>query len=276
MSIKCVAVDLDGTLLGANGVLSDVTRRTIEKLLKRGIEVLVASGRSLKALPSAVTDIEGIRYVITSNGSAIYDLKDNVCHKVHHIKPDSVREILKVAEDEDVVFETFIEGVPYAQKEYVDNPVAYGATPQAISYIQSTRQPITDMETFILAHEGELDSLDIVVRTEDKKKELWKKLAQKVSGIHITSSVKQLIEISHENATKATGIAFLCDMLAIEENDIVAFGDADNDIEMLQLAGRGVAMGNASQSVKEIADAVTESNTEDGVAKECNRIFCLL
>lgn len=276
MSIKCVAVDLDGTLLGANGVLSDVTRRTIEKLLKRGIKVFVASGRSLKALPSAVTDIEGIRYVITSNGSAIYDLKDNVCLKVHHIKQDSVREILKVAEDEDVVFETFIEGVPYAQKEYVDNPVAYGATPQAISYIQSTRRPITDMETFILAHEGELDSLDIVVRTEDKKKELWEKLAQKVSGIHITSSVKQLIEISHEDATKATGITFLCDMLAIEENDIVAFGDADNDIEMLQLAGRGVAMGNASQSVKEIADAITESNTEDGVAKECNRIFCLL
>lgn len=275
MSIKCIAVDLDGTLLGEKGALSDYTRKTIENLLDKGIEVLIASGRSLRSLPDSVIEIQGIRYAITSNGSAMYDLKQEKCLKVHYLEKASVRAILKTVEKDDVVFETFIEGVPYAQKEYVEEPVKYGATPQAITYIQNTRQPVDDMVQFILEHEGILDSLDIIVKTEALKEKIWKKLEKQVEGIHITSSVKQLIEISHEAATKATGVQFLCDILELQRDEIMAFGDADNDIEMLKWAGRGVAMQNASEGVKEAADVMTEANTEDGVAKECIRVFDL-
>ena len=266
MKITCIALDLDGTALTPRGRISGRTREAIEKALEAGIQVVAASGRSLDSLPGDILEISGIRYGITSNGAAVYRLSDRKCLSQCKLTKESVREILKYTEGQDTAFEAFIEGKPYAQREYVEDPVRFGATERAISYIQSTREPVEDMTEFICGRQDILDCLDIIVKSEEKKRELWKTLQENVKDVYITSSVPQLLEISHRDSGKEAGIRFLLDYLGLEREGLAAFGDGDNDREMLSYARIGVAMGNASVECKKAADWIAPSNAEDGVA----------
>lgn len=273
MKITCIAIDLDGTALNPQGGLSKRNREAIEKALKAGIQVAAASGRSLDSLPKELLEIEGIQYGITSNGAAVYRLKDRKCLKQCKLTKDSVRKILNCTKDWDRVFEAFIDGKPYAQQEYVADPVRFGASKRAVSYIQSTREPVADMEDFIQRNEEELDCLDIVVKSEEKKRRLWKTLEENVEDVYITSSVPQLLEISHKDSGKEAGIRFLLEYLGLKRENLAAFGDGDNDRELLSYAQIGIAMGNASPECKKAGDWIAPTNEEDGVAWGIERLL---
>ena len=99
------------------------------------------------------------------------------------------------------------------------------------------------------------------------------KLEQNVPGIYVTSSVLQLLEISNELSGKRSGVAWLCEKLGIPASAAAAFGDAENDEDMIRYVGLGIAVGNASAQVKEAADWIVPGNDEDGVAYGIRRIL---
>ena len=273
MRIRCIALDLDRTTLNSEGHLSERNRRTIERAISSGIQIAVASGRSLDSLPGEVMEIPGIRYAITSNGAAVYDLKEGVCLRQYKLKAEAVRDILRWTQGEDVTFEAFIDGKPYAEKAYVEDPVRFGAMPRSIPYIQETRKPIEDMRSFIREHEGELDCIDVVVKSEEYKRRLWKTLEKQVRDVYITSSVKQLLEISDVNAGKDTAAEFLIGYLGLTREELAGFGDGHNDSGLLKYAGIGFAVANASKECREAADRIVASNDEDGVAEGIDYIL---
>lgn len=145
--VKCIALDLDGTTLNSSGELSIRTEAALLKAASQGIEIIVASGRSLASLPVCIRRIPGIRYAVTSNGAAVYDLLSGELLRAYRMTAESVEAVLAVTERALVVgtwasgesvplaYETFIKGVPYAQASYVADPVKYGAAERAISYI---------------------------------------------------------------------------------------------------------------------------------------------
>ena len=245
MQIKCIALDLDRTTLDSQGHLSGENRRAIENAVAAGVYVVVASGRSLDSLPAEITDITGIRYAITSNGAAVYDLRERKCLRQFKMTPASVEDILRHTEPErmkdaygeaagmsevemseiEISYEAFIDGKAFAESRYVADPVRFGAMPQAISYIQGTRAPVEDMRTFICEHKSELDCIDLVVKNEDMKHKLWKNLRENVRDVYITSSVRQLLEISHRDAGKESGAKFLLEYLGLAREELAAFGD---------------------------------------------------
>lgn len=182
---------------------------------------------------------------------------------------ESAEKILDLMSGRDVAFEAFIDGKPYAQKEYVEDPVRFGAMPAAIGYIQRTREPVEDMEAFIRAHgrAGKLDCLDVVVKGEEKKHSLWRLLERDVPDIYVTSSVPQLLEISYRDAGKESALRFLLQYLGLVQAESAAFGDGDNDRGMLAFAGIGIAVANGSQGCLQAADHIAGSNDEDGVAE---------
>lgn len=94
-----------------------------------------------------------------------------------------------------------------------------------------------------------------------------------LTGFEATLSGAPFVEVMAEGVTKATGLARLCEHLGIDRADVVAFGDALNDVEMLRWAGRGVAMAGAEPVVREAADETTASNDEDGVAQMIERLL---
>ena len=148
----------------------------------------------------------------------------------------------------------------------MDDPVKFGATPKAIEYVRSTRTLKEDITGFIYEHKYELDSIDIVLDDDELKRRIIEELYRVDDDIYITSSVKQLIEISYKDAGKKSGVKLLSERLGIARENIAAFGDADNDCDMIEYAGAGIAMGNACESLKAAADYVTLSNDEDGLA----------
>lgn len=269
--IKCIALDLDGTTLNSQGRLSERTKRAIELALERQAHVIIASGRPLGSLPAAVTGLPGIRYAVTSNGAVIWDLWSKEILREYKLTPESVEAVLDMTASMDVAYETFIRGMPYAQASYVEDPVRYGAPPGAVAYIQRTRRPVEDMKSFILRNKEELDSIDVVLC--EGKKELWTRIEEQVREVYVTSSVPQLLEISYKDAGKASAMRFLLEHLGLERETLAAFGDGDNDKDLLCLAGLGVAVGNAVPGCKAAADRVTGSNDEDGVAVELERLF---
>lgn len=273
MRIRCIALDLDRTTLNSEGHLSGDNRKAIEQAVSSGIQIAVASGRSLDSLPGEVMEIPGIRYAITSNGAAVYDLKEGVCLRQYKLKAEAVRDILRWTQGEDVTFEAFIDGKPYAEKAYVEDPVRFGAMPRSIPYIQGTRKPTEDMRSFIREHEGELDCIDVVVKSEKYKQRLWKTLEKQVRDVYITSSVKQLLEISDVNAGKDTAAEFLIGYLGLSREELAGFGDGHNDSGLLKYAGIGFAVANASKECREAADRIVASNDEDGVAEGIDYIL---
>lgn len=266
MNIKCIALDLDRTTLNASGRLSDGNYNALCHAIENGVHIVIASGRSFDTLPKDVLAVPGIEYAITSNGAAIYHIPTSTCLHEYKMTPASVECIIQITKQHETALEVFIDGKTYALKAYVEDPVSYGTTPQAIPYIQSTRIPIDDIISFIREHIDHIDSMDIVVSGEQQKQLIWNELKYNCDEIYITSSVSQLIEISHKDAGKHSGLRFIREYLNLKPEETAAFGDGDNDIDLLKEAGIGIAMENASSKCKDAATFITKHHDKDGVA----------
>lgn len=267
MDIKCIALDLDRTTLDGAGRLSPGNREALERAIAKGVHIIIASGRAFASLPRDVTSIPGIEYAITSNGAAVYHIPTGKRLHGYLLEPRSVLDILRLTEGEPLVYEAFVDGTPYADAAYVRDPVSYGVTPQGVPYIQSTRRPVADTRDFIRAHLRELDSLDLVLGSEADKARIWAELERAVPGVYITSSVRQLIEISHAEAGKHSGVRYVTELLGLTPAQTAAFGDGDNDADMLRYVGCGIAVENASPACLAAADHVTARHDRDGVAR---------
>ena len=265
MDIQCIALDLDRTTLNEHARLSEGNRKALEHAISKGVHIVIASGRGFASLPQDVISIPGIEYAITSNGASVYHIPSGKRLMSYTLDPESVQKILDLTAGMHLAYEAFIDGVAYAQADYVENPGLYGAA-NATQYIQSTRIPISDFRSFLLEHRIELESIDLVVSSEVQMAELWPFLQSGIPDLYITSSVHQLLELSHRDAGKHSGVRFVADLLGISPSEIAAFGDGDNDADMLSFVGCGIAVENASPSCLAAADFVTAHHREDGVA----------
>lgn len=266
MDIKCIALDLDRTTLDARGRLSEGNRTALKQAIDRGIHIVVASGRSFHTLPEEIRSFPGIEYAVTGNGAAMYHVPSAKCLHKYLLEKEDVLAIMEETERDAVSYEAFIDGMAYASKEYIENPEAFGASPEAVEYVRTTRCLKEDIVCFIMEKQAVLDSIDIIVNDEVKKRDIWERVQRRTNKVYITSSIRQLIEISHQNAGKHTGVTYFMDLLGLRREEVAAFGDGDNDIDMLLHVGHGIAMENASQGCKEAADYVTKRHDEDGVA----------
>lgn len=266
MDIRCIALDLDRTTLDERGRLPEENRRALEAAMARGVHVVIASGRPLGSLPADVLAVPGIEYAVTSNGAAVWQLTPKACIHRLTMTPRSVEVILDLTKNEPVALEIFIRGEAWAAADYVRDPVRYGATPQAIAYIQGTRRPAEDIRTLIRENLGELDSLDLVTGDRALEQRLRTTLRRDVPDLYITSSVPGLIELSHRDGGKHSGVRFVAERLGIPDGAVAAFGDGDNDVDLLTWAGCGIAVANATPACLAAADAVTRDHRENGVA----------
>ncbi len=271
MNIRCIALDLDYTTLNSQGHLSIYTRQALAYAIEKGIHIVVASGRALNSLPEEIRNFEGIRYAVTSNGAAVYDLRADVCLKQYKLTEQSVQRILQLTKGLQVAYEAFIDGKPYAQADYVADPLRYGT--KSISYVQNTRTPVEDFQEFVLQNASKLDCMDLVIDDPALKSRLWKLFEEELPDVYITSSVGQLLEISYKDCGKHSGVRFVLERLGLPRESLAAFGDGDNDAHMLEYAGIGVAVANASDACKAAADRITLSNDGDGVAREIFRLL---
>ena len=132
MDIKCIALDLDRTTLNEHARLSDGNREALEYAISKGVHIVIASGRGFDSLPEDVLSIPGIEYAITSNGASVYHNPSGKRLMSYTLTPRSVQEILALTAGHHVAYEAFIDGIAYAQEDYVEHPDLYGAANAAL------------------------------------------------------------------------------------------------------------------------------------------------
>ena len=272
MAIKIIGLDLDGTTLGSNGRHPELNKIAIEHAIASGINVVVATGRVISAVPEDIMNIEGLRYIISSNGAHVRDLK--LGHDVYSsfINPVVIERVVNLAKEEKLYLEAFHDGKAYIDAELYHDIDVNGSVYRRREYVLRTRNPLDDIFEFMFENSTEIENINIFFDDMDKLEEI-RKIVSVYDDANVTSSVPNNIEIGGLGSSKSTALAELMKTLSIDKSELMCCGDAANDIPMLQLAGVGVAMENAWDIVKEHADYVTDSNINGGVGKAILK-FC--
>ena len=265
--IRLIALDLDGTTLNDKSELMPRTKAILEWAISQGIYVVAASGRAFASFPKGVLAIRGLAYAVTSNGAAVCEPKSGERVFAFSLEPEKVDAILHFLEEEpEREIEVFYQGTAYVSDRFYADPVSCGASEKMVPYIRRTRHPVGDIRVFLREHRKGLDSFDIICSEPEKRME-WKTRLEELGGLYITSSVSYRIEVSNEKSGKGSALRKVAELLDVKPEEIIAFGNAENDLDMLAFAGISVAVANSEPAVLHAADRIAPSNEEEGVAQ---------
>jgi len=263
--IKLIVTDIDGTILKSDGTVGKWTKRIFETAHRQGIHTAIATGRAIDALPEAVAAMSCFEYVISGNGTNIYYMPRKEKLYDCTMPPALVREIAAVFKDYPYPVEACVAGKAYVPASYYENPLRLDIPDRMYDYVRSTRHPVADIYDFIKKHENVIESLIMVIDDEKVKADVRARI-ESLPDIYVTSSVAHYIECNARLATKGETMLRLGRMLGVCPEEMIVFGDGENDLEMFAQAGICVAMANAPDCVRKAADAVTLSQDEEGVA----------
>lgn len=265
MTVKLIALDLDGTTLNNDGVISETNREALRKAADNGVNIVIATGRPKSALPKDVFEIDAIRYVLTSNGARITDLKENRNIYENCLSPLTAEKAVELLRQYNYVIECFIDGAAYIEKAYYDQVKRSGNSFRNVSYILNTRNPVEDIYQFILDNKASIENINVNFEDISEKPAMREKLLT-IPEATITSSFNHNLEIGGATTSKAEALRCMGKILDIKQEEMMAVGDSPNDIAMLKASGFPVAVGNAKDEVKAVAEYVARTNHEDGVA----------
>ena len=273
MDIKLIALDLDGTLLNDDKVIDQETIDALLKAQEKGISIAIATGRSKGSIEFVSQPLQlyhGKNFVVGVNGQIIYDFANKeyfvdkvfdghdakkcmelgeklnfevtVCcgHDAYRYAPTSWR----VKDSEELIYEG----------AYAD----FGLKPfkkNTIDVFDADEWIDKDVNKFVFRQSAEFFEQHI------------DQIRQALPDYDVLVVGKTWIEVMPKGVTKASGLAYVANLLNIKPENIMAFGDAENDIAMFEYVGYPIAMGNAMDNVKEKAYAVTDTNTNNGIAK---------
>ncbi|MCK8817205.1 Cof-type HAD-IIB family hydrolase [Natroniella sulfidigena] len=259
MDYKLVAIDLDDTLLADDLEISKRTVEAIEEAQKQGVRVVIATGRMhSSALPYA--KLLGLENeLITYNGALVKQLVDNQTLYHEPVSAELARQIAKVAQEYDLHINFYLDDLLYVNKA--------GAEADYYEEVAGIK-PILITEDLVDFVDQPSTKILIIENDKAKLKEAFAELTAKFSdSLTITTSKANFIEIMSQEVYKGNTLANLATELGIEAEEVMAIGDSYNDLEMIEYAGLGVAVGNAKEEIKEEADYITGANDEEGVAQ---------
>jgi Cof subfamily protein (haloacid dehalogenase superfamily) len=268
VTVRLIATDLDGTLLDSASAVSPRTRAALDAARDRGIHVIPVTARQPIGLRAIAADAAFEGWALCSNGAYAVHLEDGRMLFAEELPPDTIRTLAEA-------LRASIPGLLFASvREGGETFVAQHGYAEIADLSDHKRDPKT-MGGVPLEQVLSAPSLKLVIRhPELAPAALFDTLRSLgLTGFEATLSGAPFVEVMAEGVTKATGLARLCEHLGIDRADVVAFGDALNDVEMLRWAGHGVAMAHAEPAVQDAADEKAASNDEDGVARVIERLL---
>jgi Cof subfamily protein (haloacid dehalogenase superfamily) len=256
MSYKLVAIDMDGTLLTPELEISNKTVITVKQVIEKEVTVTLSTGRMyLAALPFA--DILQLDVpIITCNGALTKGSRSGIVYDMKTIPEALYYEILKFCRDNGLSVSVYNNDEIFIE-ELSENLDIHMEMDKAIP------QVIKDLDS---AYDGSI--IKILINSGNKRKlsQLSEKLYEKYEGkLNFYFSLPHFVEIVNIHANKRNALENLSNKLNIKREEIIAIGDNFNDMDMIEYAGLGVAMGNAPDYLKDAADYVTYKNNNEGV-----------
>lgn len=268
--IKLVALDLDGTLFDNSSRISKRNLTAIRSITDKGIHVVISTGRPFEGIPFNQIKGTGINYAITANGSGIYEISTGKCLYENAMDEELVTPILNFLLTRDIHMDAFIGGKGYTPIQCVETAQKLTVPSSIKNYIITTRTRLDNILQFI--HENQLKVQKMTLNfypaadgTLIDRETVRKFLVSNPSITTVCGGYNNL-EFTRADANKGVGLRKLAEILGVNPDATMAIGDTENDLAIIEAAGIGVAMGNATDAVKARADYVTTTNTKDGVA----------
>ncbi len=263
---RLVATDVDGTLLDPDDRVPPRSVAVIHRLVAAGVGFVLVTGRPPRWIPPVVEQLGVARLAVCANGGVLYDAAEDRVLWSHAFAPEALAALGAVA----------AEALPGCGLAVERLSTGAGDAP-FVAEPDYTHAWAEDGKAVV--DRGELLSrpaVKLLVRSRLLSSDAMVAALAPLVGdtADLTfSSPRGLVEISPPSVTKAAGLAEVAERHGVTAADVVAFGDMPNDLEMLRWAGHGVAMGNAHPALLEVADEVTGSNGEDGLAMVLERWF---
>lgn len=262
--------DLDGTLLNKDQIISDYSKRELNRLINTGVNFAIATARS----PATVSEIlDGINIktpVVLMNGVIIYDIENKKYINVKEIDKDSVKEVIKILEEYNKTF--FLYGIKDDYLWVYHKDFTYDFEREY--YEERCNKPLKSfkkVESYLdVLEDNQIVNFVFFENNEAIAKELFDKImnVQGVTGNcykDIYNEGAYFLDIYNKDASKANGIKFLADY--VDHSKVITFGDGENDVPMFEIADECYALENASEELKSIATKVIGNNNEDAVVK---------
>ena len=271
MAIKAILLDIDGTLTNHKKEITPETKKALMNAQEYGIRLVIASGRPAKGIFQYGDQLDmkyhnglfvcynGARVVDCQTGEVYVNVtidKDTTKQVLNHMKEFDVRPI--ITHGSHMVVEDVYNGmVKDGDREF--NVIEYESRMNGYKLME-----VEDLESFV---DGPVNKI-LTAGDSDYLQAHYKEMAAPFAGkLYMMFTANFYYEFTALGVDKGKALAMAMEKLGIKPEECIAFGDAENDISMLKFAGIGVAMGNAQQPVKDIADEITDDNEHDGIAK---------
>lgn len=265
MTYKMLVLDMDDTLLTDDHQISPKNKAMIRKAQEMGVYVVLASGRPTPAMTSYAKDLaldEFGSYILSYNGAVITDMKNDQILFEQSISKEHIHELYDFSVAHQVHIITYLDGAIIAEteSEYIDLEE------------QITKMPLRKVTSFKEA--VNTSSIKCIMLAEPSYlKEVEAKLKAQIDHKSITTSKPFFLEIMQQGIDKAASLDRLAKQLGIDASEIIAVGNAGNDLSMIEYAGLGVWVDNVTPELRDRADIIVASNNNDGVAEVIERFI---
>lgn len=288
---KLIAIDLDGTLLNSNGVVSQENKKTLQDLINKDVEIVLASGRMIDSTKTIAKEIGCKKYFIAGNGAIVYDIeKDEIIYN-NFLKKEKVLDVIKICEENSIYYNIYTDkqilatslkyNVLYYNKENANREEKDRSKINIVSKMYEYVQNLEN-ENFLkitICDENKLIFNSIIRRIKqikeidvlDVEHMSRKMIMQGTERVEVSYSYT---EVSAQNVDKWEAIKYILEQNELSRDEVIAIGDNINDKKMIENSGLGIAMKDSSPVVTEVAKLITEeSNNANGVADILNKIL---
>lgn len=266
MEKKLIAIDLDGTLLNREKKISPRNKHVLEQAMAAGHHVVIATGRPPRSSLEYYHELNLHTPMINFNGALVHHAKDEAWGHHHFpLERELALDVIEVCERFDIhnvmveIKDDFY--LKHADDEMV-RILCAGAPPVAVGHIPHL---LEDDPTAVLIKPN--------VSTLPQLRSHLQEHHADVIEHRVWGAPWNVIEVIKNGVTKASGLQVVAQSLGVAREHVIAFGDEDNDFEMIEWAGHGVAMGNGHPKLKELAKEVTDTNDRDGIAMVLERLL---
>jgi len=261
MAIKLIAIDMDGTLLNPQHEITPGVKSALNRARQQGVSIVLTTGRPFVGIQRYLMELDMQapgQYAISNNGALVHQAEDGKCVAEVTLTFDDYLYIENLARELGVHFQAFDKTHLYTPNkdisEYTIHEASLTGIPVRYRAVEEMDRAMRFPKLMMIDRPALLDAA--IARLPAHAQQTYT----------ILKSAPYYLEILDRRVNKGQGVRMLAEKLGLKQEEVMAIGDQENDLAMIEYAGTGVAMGNAIDSVKKIAQFITKSNMEDGVA----------
>ncbi len=259
---KIVASDLDGTLLGSDQRVSKENLQAIKEMRRLGVEFVPTTGRALSEIPQELIESPDVRYIITSDGAAVWDKSLGKMILTHYISAETVEFIMNTVKPHNTYALVHENGANYYDtKKHTRAFLDKCRVGQSFRNIVNASAVAVDDYDGFLKRSNAIEMICIFFESDEALSEC-KRIFMESGKLCAAQSDRNNLEIYSSSAGKGNTLAAFAALLGVDRSEVIAVGDSNNDVTLIKTAGLSLAMENASDELKALADKVICNNSE--------------